>query len=81
MFDDADDNSDENDLEGGEAVIALAAVLGVGIAIGVGLSKALPAVKGWTTETAIPKMKNTWKKLLGTSKGQTQKVSIELAEV
>lgn len=56
----ATSNSDVN-------ATAVTLLIGAGIAIGIGLSKAYPHVKKWVTETATPNAKHLWNKVRGKS--------------
>lgn len=76
LVDSSETNPVENEPPSGDAA-AIAAILGIGIAIGVVIAKAFPYVKQWATETAIPKAKTLWNKLLNKPEQLAQDSSIE----
>ncbi|GDZ34938.1 hypothetical protein MCC02031_16370 [Bifidobacteriaceae bacterium MCC02031] len=57
--------------------VAIAMLVGTGIAIGIGVSKAYPHVKKWVTETVAPKAKHLWHKV----HGESNKVEISQTNV
>ena len=70
MEDYASDNSDGSD-ENNDA-LAIAALIGIGIAIGVAAKTAYPHVKSWITEKAIPGVKKVWNGLFHKDKNILQ---------
>ncbi len=57
---------------------AYAGILAIGIGIGVVSTKAYPYVKKWVTATAVPEVKNFWRKV--TKKEQEPKQAFKCAE-
>lgn len=66
-IDELKDNSSNPTSDSGGDDVAIAMLVGAGIAIGIGASKAYPHVKKWVTGTVAPKAKHLWLKVRGKS--------------
>lgn len=81
-IDELKDHSSNPTSDSGGDGVAIAMLVGTGIAIGIGVSKAYPHVKKWVTGTVAPKAKHLWLKVRGKSNriesGQTNVSVLEM---
>lgn len=61
-----DDNEDNDSVSEGleEDALTYAAILAIGVGVGIIANKAYPYVKRWVTTTAVPGMKKFWRKVI-----------------